>query len=548
MQPSYRTTGQIVTPIMQKLCATAEYLDRKASGERAQDIARRYGTTRQTLHKNAGRLRRALEPKKPGPPPRWRETEIQASVIHTQAAIIAEQRVRIDQLHSKIQRAVQVDPRRIDAVNLTCAVLGIGIRSTQELLRVALGEEHAPRLQDIQENRKEFGRKAREILNQVEVSVGPRLNALAADEIYLNGKPVHLVVEPRSVAILGIGRSDSSTAEDWELWLSPYSSLEVLISDLGTGLIAGAAGAGVAHQADYFHEKRWFDRHLLEPVGRTADRAWSSLQDLRRRAARAEGPERRISPSTLEEAERESMEADHMFFDACTVVEKVDALFQPADPTTAVLWSEAGERRWMEGIQSDLQRILHPAAAVALRHLRRYGHHYGTWRWFFDRIPVKLRREPADAKNASCLRREVVEEMMRLGELERALQGESVYYADVEIIEVGRRIRRLEGRLSRLCSNVSKVREDMARLHKYPLRSSSCVESLNSVVRTMQTTHRNVSDAMLALKALAWNLRPRRHAGPRGHRSPYEMLGVKLIEPWQSWMDVLLSPRIPAAG
>jgi hypothetical protein len=229
-----------------------------------------------------------------------------------------------------------------------------------------------------------------------------------------------------------------------------------------------------------------------------------------------------------------------MFFDACAVLEKIDALFQAADPATAARWSEGDEKRWMEGISSDLQRIAHPSAVRAYRHFGRHGHRYGTWRWFFDLIPVKLRGEPADLASALHRRREVIEEVLRLRELARALDVGSEYYQDVEVIEVGRRIRRIERRLPRLCANLSDVRAAVERLCKYPMRSSSCVESINSVVRTMQTKHRNVSDDMLALKALAWNLRPRRHAGRRGHRSPYEMLGVKVLNPGQLWYDVLL--------
>lgn len=52
--------------------------------------------------------------------------------------------------------------------------------------------------------------------------------------------------------------------------------------------------------------------------------------------------------------------------------------------------------------------------------------------------------------------------------------------------------------------------------------------------------HRHVSDEMLALSALAWNLTPRVEGGKRNGRSPYEMLGVDLGEGERPWYEFLL--------
>jgi hypothetical protein len=72
-----------------------------------------------------------------------------------------------------------------------------------------------------------------------------------------------------------------------------------------------------------------------------------------------------------------------------------------------------------------------------------------------------------------------------------------------------------------------------------PPRSSSSVESLNSQLRGLQVVHRTVSDELLLLAALAWNLTPRAE-GRRKRRSPYEMLGVDLAQAERPWYDVLL--------
>jgi hypothetical protein len=63
------------------------------------------------------------------------------SIIRIQASLIADLRAKVDQLDADLQRAVRVNSRRIDAFNLTSSAPGNGVRSTQELLRIALGKE-----------------------------------------------------------------------------------------------------------------------------------------------------------------------------------------------------------------------------------------------------------------------------------------------------------------------------------------------------------------------------------------------------------------------
>jgi hypothetical protein len=58
-------------------------------------------------------------------------------------------------------------------------------------------------------------------------------------------------------------------------------------------------------------------------------------------------------------------------------------------------------------------------------------------------------------------------------------------------------------------------------------RASSCVEGLNSVVRMQQSRHRKMTQELLDLKRLYWNLRPLR-TGTRKDACPYQRLGVPL--------------------
>ena len=71
-------------------------------------------------------------------------------------------------------------------------------------------------------------------------------------------------------------------------------------------------------------------------------------------------------------------------------------------------------------------------------------------------------------------------------------------------------------------------------------RASSLVECLNSVARMQQARHRKLSQGLLDLKRLWWNLR-RFRTGRRKGRSPYELLGLKLPER-SLWEVLKLSP------
>lgn len=72
-------------------------------------------------------------------------------------------------------------------------------------------------------------------------------------------------------------------------------------------------------------------------------------------------------------------------------------------------------------------------------------------------------------------------------------------------------------------------------------RASSLVECLNSVARMQQTRHRKMTQELLDLKRLYWNLR-RFRTGPRKDQTPYGLLGLKLPE-LSFWEFLKLTPE-----
>jgi len=72
-------------------------------------------------------------------------------------------------------------------------------------------------------------------------------------------------------------------------------------------------------------------------------------------------------------------------------------------------------------------------------------------------------------------------------------------------------------------------------------RASSLVECVNSVARMQQARHRRMTQGLLDLKRLYWNLR-RFRAGCRMDQAPYGLLGLDLPE-LSLWEFLKLTPE-----
>ena len=80
------------------------------------------------------------------------------------------------------------------------------------------------------------------------------------------------------------------------------------------------------------------------------------------------------------------------------------------------------------------------------------------------------------------------------------------------------------------------------------VRASSAVECMNSVLRMHQSRHRTLSQGMLDLKRLYWNMRVFR-GGKRKGRCPYQHVGLPLLR-YDFWglLQAEMSPAGAKAG
>ncbi len=86
-------------------------------------------------------------------------------------------------------------------------------------------------------------------------------------------------------------------------------------------------------------------------------------------------------------------------------------------------------------------------------------------------------------------------------------------------------LKSLQAEIDQALNSSHELRQVVDQLLRRPLRSSSLVEAFNARIRVLQTARRNVSDELLGLAALQWDINTREDR-PRKGSSPYNLVGV----------------------
>jgi hypothetical protein len=95
--------------------------------------------------------------------------------------------------------------------------------------------------------------------------------------------------------------------------------------------------------------------------------------------------------------------------------------------------------------------------------------------------------------------------------------------------------------LTKACSDWREEARRVRAVLRGVWRASSLVECVNSVARMQQARHRKMTQGLLDLKRLYWNLR-RFRTGPRKGQTPYGLLGLKLPD-LSFWEFLKLTPE-----
>lgn len=498
------------------------------------EIAEAFGLSRSRAYQLLDHALVALCPQPPGPVAGHRDLVRALARIAQLEAENALLRRDVEVARERLERCVEVTSRKLDRLNLLLAHHKVSVDASAEILRLAF-DGHARGPSWLHERRQHLGRVARGLLDQARAQVCQRLRVVAADDIFLHREPVKVVMEPRSLAVLNVMRWPWHAGEDWQLFLEEFTDLDLVVADLGTDLVAATSARNVLHMADFFHEKRWWADHVLGPLSRHEQQLRADALKALDKGTRVKGPGRRLTPARVDDVEGQRVHAEAQFFLAAEAIDELMSLYQPLCPATRQVWSARQVQLTMARAEALLTQVRGPVGETARGHLSRHGWKYEAHRGLLDHLDVRLR------SGTVWTREQVLAEVVHLDQLtrraERATDG---------AVEAWRRVRSLEKKLFRACANLAQVRAQLQEYREVPCRSSSLVESFNNRVRVMQYVHRRVSDELLALEAIAWNLSERRDGRLRGKR-PYDELGVDVGQANEAWYDVVLNAEPQAA-
>ncbi len=471
------------------------------------------GCSRQSVYDHADKVQQVLEEARlPGPS--------RAELLHLYEQLRLENAELRQQLARRTE-FIEFNERRRRRLAVELDAMGLSLTQTEVVFEVLLQDQPACVNPQAKPSRATIGRwvqaaclLAAGVLSVLDKHTCGLAVQLCPDEIFFHGKPVLMAVEPGSLAVLLCHKAEDRTGQTWLRALQPFSRLEYVNSDAGTGLQAGLAELKRLRQADaaaaatqpleltcaldVFHTTKEAQLRLAR-LWRKLEAAWASAeqadQDFKHAKPKQRGGKRRAQQAAWAEVQRHFKR-----------YERYEAAWKQAKAALGVFRPDGqlNDRAWATGqIEAACQVLVGPTWSKVRSLLR--DERALAW---LDRLHRQLEQaEP---------RKEVREAMLEWWRLEQNKDKAGV----VQALAQGQYCRTLLGDWQQSYQRVSAVLSGT-------VRASSCVECVNSVLRMQQQRHRNISQGMLDLKRLYWNTRCFRQ-GKRKGKCPYQLLGASL--------------------
>jgi hypothetical protein len=441
---------------------------------------------------------------------------------------LADAQARLDQAHRRLQQAVVLDEDLLEQFAATAQALGVSLSTTRTLLTV-LRPHDIPSVAQLGRLTQQAGRHATAVLATLDSLSRPKAKQVAADEIYTGKKPVLMVIEQDSLCWLSARRADCCDGLQWQQEFRTLTAAEQLTRDGGPGLEKGlqltnrereqAGQPTIADQEDHFH------------IVHRGQRALSEVRNKAKRAlGRAEQAQR-----VRDRLARQCRLLGARAAQACNAWRRAEAAFDR--------WS-VHEHAWQRlraalGLftpEGHLNTRGHAEAEVTAALAELTGPEWSRVRTlmvgfkaltFLDRAQQQLAALPVAP--------ELVRAAVRVEGLRRrpaVLQGEKGAVARGVLLAMTL-VLSLSGKAGvEAMAQVGEVLRGM-------WRSSSLVEAVNGVLRMHQGRHKRLTQGLLDLKRLYWNLHVFAAGKRKGH-SPYSLLGIAL--PQENWWKLLKKP------
>jgi len=474
--------------------------------------------SRQALYRQAHAVAHALDDS---------QAQLQRHQLHS---CIAQLQGHLADARDQLRQAVLLDDDRLDEFVATAQAQGVSLSTTHALLAVLL-RQATPSLARLGRRAQAAGRRAAATLAVLDPLSGARARQVAADEIFSGKQPILMTVEQHSLCWLGGRLAKSRAGLDWLQEFRRLPAAEQVTSDRGRGLLKGLElvnaerlGKGqtaIAEQSDHFHPLRR-GHQALRQRRHAAEQALQAATQLQK-AYDADGRcgHKRCGAQGL--ALRRAWARAEAAFDGWGAYERALGRLRGG----LRLFTPEGELNTPERGKAEVAAALAEMTGPGLAKVARgVGEEAFT---FLRRTQAALAALPV----ASELVRAAVqvEGLRSQGE---ALQGEGVRARAL------RGVLLVAGLTLALAQQAGQQAQELVRgVLSKAWRSSSLVEGLNSVVRMHQGRQKRLTQGLLDLKRLHWNVHAFR-AGKRKQSSPYGKLGVVLPE--GSWWELLKRP------
>jgi hypothetical protein len=493
--------------IVQKLKVACTFFARASNRGALTEVARQQSVSRPVAYRIVGRVRDAF--RRGGP----------ADELGRVRGELRQAEQRLQDAHQVIgdlRRRLEPDWARIHAFIVEAAVAAVPLRKIKRLVRRAFGVRVSHEYARTVVNGASV--RARQVFEKL--TPERKARRAVADEIFLGDRPMLVVAEPQSLAVLRVSVEAHRDEKTWAKILQPLEGIEIFASDLGKGLTAAVEARGWPHQADVFHAVRiltesWAveERHAYEAI--EEEYAWERrLQKLR-----AEGGDSRGVATNHTLARKKTQRALERFAEIERLSQQMRSAIELCDPVG----------RWMtpEDRQQRLTQAMTRLEELGLARRRRVAGYWRNPKLLTFAREVQKRLDALQIPPGPLAPREIIDAAVAAWALARGLlRPRGALTASLRAFAA-----------SRAHPDFPALGERVASILDDTLRASSAIECLNSLWRVYQQVKKTFGTDFAYLVALHHNMH-RFEEGRRRGRTPFELLG---IDPGtDDWLSLIL--------
>jgi hypothetical protein len=507
----------IVPPLDRLASASAVFLGQHGD---VSHHAEQRGVSRQRLYRQADSVLRDLH---------GQQHQQEVADLQGQLALV---QARLEQLQAEQSQAVVISADLQAEFAATAQAEGVSLPVARRLLAVLLRDK-TPSVATLGRQSRQAGLRAGSLLEVFDEHARPRAHQGAADEIFFGQRPVLMVVEPESQCWLSGRLSPSRDGEQWAKEFGQLPALEHLARDGGKGLANGLARVNeqrrqeknkpISDQLDHFHTLREGRRGLRKTQAQ-AERAWTAAEEADKKVARQDRQGQALTGYATQ-AVLKWKKAESAFHEW----ERVEGILQQIRQALLPFTAE-GELNSRERAVAAVEALAAQLPGEQFDKFKRQLRQPETYT-YLDRLKGKIEELPASEEV-----REAVVQSEGIRQNPQLMQGDGPKQAVMRglLLVFGVLIAKAGDQGQQASAGLRQAMRCLG-------RASSCVEGVNSVVRMQQARHRKMTQGLLDLKRLYWNLRQFR-TGRRQKTSPYQRLAVPLPPDLSWWQLLQLTP------